>query len=631
MKALLQKAWSLRMNQQFEEFRLALADLRHQLQIPPGKLSASYLSSFSEFSQREPRIEFYLLLASQARAEGQVAVSKFTLETLESFFSDNGEQAPFQFYFQKGLNLIVETDYSAALEVFLTARLNTTLPHEKIYALTNALFCLDSLGLSLSKTRQELEVLLKTSGIEKELTQSVLSQIRAFDLRIHFREAQFEKIFRTKEAPHTIVDQASYFRLWLSELPFHSFQNSLAAEQSEEFYLSCPYFYQKAYRLRTLQGILHPTDLSGFRETEFADRLYLWTWRWLSNSEKFPIQRIMSLLRDFDLTHLVSRVSAEDFQMVRNSLMWMSLFDPSSLPAIRRVIQSLQPGRAQDYPVFEFESYMLSYFLALRDRRAQEAQDFKKVLMNHPLWKASSVYWPGLIESLEGKSDSKLPLLTRSLRQLLFGSSSVEGKELVINLDTGQITWSKSSVLSSTMAVAFDLLYKKNQVSFDELCFACFGIARFDSVIHNSKVFNLLSRMREIAPSGLKLGTKSGMIYASGDWSGIGFIGLHSSASKLRGQAEWKDLISKKRGPSTADSETERFVKPALVLKKLAGQKELSREELEELTGKSRSTANRLIARWIKQGVLIKTGKAKNTRYIVCSSDKTGGRELHEK
>lgn len=612
-------AWLRRMNQGIEESRVLVADLKRNLGIPLGPVTEDVLKSLNV--PLAQLAEVLLLTAANARADGQWETAAQLIQLTENYLNANGEPLPFSLHFQKGIMAQVEGDFSSALEHFIAARLGAKEPWRQAAAVANSLFCLESLGLPLERSREELAVLLKRKETREQVP-GVVSQIEAFELRYAFRRGVPSEVMGSVPRSTDEIDQIFYYRLWVSELPFHSSFRQLGPLWKENFSLSSPWFHQKSYRLRTLQGLLHPDDLENFKETEFSDRFYLWTWRWLSQPDEFPVERVMSLLGGVDLEEMAYRLSSEDFQLIRNALLWLGLFDPSSFQPISRLIQSIRPPQVRDFPLFEFEREVILYLGALRDRRETEAGDFLRNLSWHPLWRSKEIWLARLTTSLiEGKPGKDYPLavLEEQLRRFLFKDPAAAGVKLTIDLAHARLitVGGQTPLLSAALCSAFELLHGKESVEAEELLRVCFGIPNLDPEIHNPKIFNLLSRMRKLAPPGLDFHMKSGRIYAQGSWAGVEFRRRHSLSGALQDCVQWKSIVRRAPARKPAEAETDRFVRPVQALKKLKGRGEMTREDLEELTGKSKSTASRMIARWLKQGVLKKTGKARNTRYLV--------------
>lgn len=633
-------AWLHRMNQNIEESRLHATKLKKRLGIPLGALQQEDLNALPKTTPTDAVIEVLVLCAANARADGQNNATQHLLTLAERHLSQLGLPIPFSLHFQRGILAQVKTDYSCALEYFLAAKLSAKTSWQRVTALTNALFCLENLGLPLDKSHEEICEILKEETTRR-LVPGVVSQLQAFHLRNAFRNGNLQFVFDASAQPSQEVDQNFYYRLWVAELPFHTQYQKIKNWQKESFSIGHPWFHQKSYRLRTLQGILHPDDLQSFKVTEFSDRFYLWTWRWLADPDAFPIERVMALVRDIKFDEIAFRLTAEDYQLIRNALLWLGLFDPASFQPLCRLLNTLKPPQAQDYPLFNFEREVILYFVAQRDHAETEALDFAKNLFWHPLWQSKDLWLKPLVESFlptppqqsfpndrdphEYLTLSPLGYLAQQLKSFLFKSSAYSVKRLTIDLSHSRLSSHGHSKpqISAPLCLAFSLLHAKPVVEAEEFMRVCFGISQFEPEIHQAKIFNLLARMRKIAPTELCFYVKSGKIYAEGSWSEVTFQRRHSLAGALQDCVEWKSIIKSHPPRQQALLPSDWFVRPVQALKQFENKRELSREELEKVTGKSKSTASRMIQRWLEQGILKKTGKAKNTRYLVYSQKNT--------
>ncbi|HUP56839.1 MAG TPA: helix-turn-helix domain-containing protein, partial [Bdellovibrionota bacterium] len=414
-----------------------------------------------------------------------------------------------------------------------------------------------------------------------------------------------------------VATESGYYQLWVGRLPYHRFFEKTTPEAEERFIRSSPYFLKKSYRTRTLQGILHPDDLVSVKVSELSDRLYLWTWRWLADPAGFPLERIMALLREFEPRDVARQTTVEDFQLIRNALTWISLFDPTSDLVVQRLLQSMAPAQNREYPILGFERELLSYLRAERDHRKTEASDFLAGLRSHPFWKSPDLK---LARLADGRVPEGSPLtgLAERIARLRQPVSHARNR-LRVELETGRIVSARDgrSVVSQPMAAAFDLLHSLESIDCARFAQVCFGLSRFDAIIHGPKIFNLLSRMRGLSPPELRFSVKSGRVWAKGPWTQVEIERGGGLSGTIQSHPEWSTLTARTvaQASSAAADAAERWARPAQALKQLRGQAELTRKELEKLTGKSRSTANRIIERWLKQGILVRSGKARNTVY----------------
>lgn len=621
MKQKIKKAWDYRINLEIEQTRLLLSEIKNLLSIPVGPLDQNVFDRITEKASAEKVngiCHVYLITASLFRADHKLEQSSRLIQIVEEYLLKNEIPLFFQVHFQKGLNFFYNSDYSNALELFLSSKLLTQDNSERIFSLCNALFCLDNLGLAYEATFEELKTLIKKNKVKSKALDSALSQVKWFEHRFSFRNGELKQIFDHKIQK---VNQAYYMKIWTSELPYHKFSGEITAIEKEKFYLASPEFYLKSYRLRTLQGILHPDDLVDQNIKEFVDRLYLWTWQWLCHPESFPVQKILSLFDQIDFDKITTRLSSEDFQMMRNALLWLSLFDVGSGASVQRLIRSLKPSVSVDFELFRFEHQLILYLTALRDKKEIESQDYLKELKQLKFWDSKELFLRELVDFTSSiRENDLLSGLKSHLDNLINTQIEIRNDQTVIDFSENKVSLGSQFVVSEPICMAFDLFRKSKVVDCSDFASVCFGLKKYDSFVHQSKIFNLLARMRKLSPSGIDFSVKTEKIYFNGSLSKFQFINESLAVRSLKDQLKWKNLLGYKIESEQTTSGEDRWLKPSVALKKALNKKDLTRKDLEELTGKSRSTANRLIERWLKQGIIQKTGKAKNTRYVFCKS-----------
>jgi hypothetical protein len=605
----LERAWELRMNLRIDECEALLRECRA---VRAG-------------TSRETEMDIRLLEASLTRARGDLAGSERLLSEIESI-RDLGAVEPFQLPFQQGLNAYMRCDYTTALDRFLVACRVHRSPVEKGYALSNVLLCLECLGLSSDEVFEELKGL--ATGLDTTAAfPGLATTLRSYELRTWFRAGQFAAVGAGGSAPSGRLMQEQYYQLWVSELPFHP--DLGPARLREKLYLASPSFHLKTYRVRTLQMQVHPEDLKDFKVTELCDRIYLWVWKWLSDPARHPVDRIVSLLTAVDLREIAPKLTAEDFQQLRNSLLWLSLFDPGGFASVYKIIQSLQIPHIRDFPLFDFERKAVEYLISVKEKG--ESLPLLEALRAHPMWKNQEYLLSAVLEALTSGNEldgpaaedarfGRLAGLRKSLEPFFADFEPVQGAELFVDLSNWVVraTSEKRRTISEPMCLAFHLLKSQGSVGFAEMLRTAFGLQRYDATIHDPKIFNLLARMRQFAPAGLTLKTKGGRIYVSGSWNGVSFVDRPDGVSRRSlARLGWTELMNNQARKIPADAGiAKRWLTPAAALKQLAGKKEISRQDLEKLMGMSRSSASRIISRWIEQGWVIKVGNAKRCRYV---------------
>ncbi len=522
------RAWDFRLNQALEEFRLCLAELKSELGLPMGQVNANQLRSVLDHAAPEnvaDSVEVLLLSISMLRAEGLIDESDRCLDVLLEIVRERSLAPRFHLFFQKAINGMVKGDSSSALENFLASRMYTDEPREKILATTNALFCLDNLGLPFDKTLNEVREMAyaveRTSDV-----QQCLEQIRQLELRVSLRSGQFEAIASLPN--HEGFGQVDYFKTWSLSLPFHQYFVPFEQMDLEKLSLATPYFYKKGFRLRTLQGLCHPSDDAGYNATEMADRLYLWVWKWLTQPEEFPLSKIMNLVKNFELSKLSNSLTDEDYYLFKNALAWLGLFDPLNQSRLEQMLSQVRPFNGRHMPLWSFEGEVVNYLVARREKRRSEAQDILMSLESHPLWTAKDLWLTSLVKALDDETVSLSPRLQRlnkSLRQILCPEELLpRPMGFMVDLVKDQIVPLEGPAINSQpMAKAFEVLHAKGSVRCQEFLMVTFGLPHYDPLMHDQKIFNLLARIRQFEIPGLRFGVKAGHVFANGTWSQVQF------------------------------------------------------------------------------------------------------------
>ena len=600
-RELLEQAWVRRFEQDLERTHLLAAEIRHLL-------------ADAGSTQFDLQSELTLLDCSLSRADRDTVRAAQLLNSVETEFRHRGIRPNAPLYLQRGLTFLSGSDYSAALEQFLGARAAARNPHEKFWSLGNALLCMEFLGLPYEHTLNELQELAKTLP----LNDASLSQIQCLAARQLFREGRLD--FLKTELKFKSIQQIHYYRLWVQALPFVAREKS--ADSLENFLLKGHLLYQYPYRARTLQGLWHNDDARVARWSELTDRLYLWTWRWLKDPDTFPFERLEPLLEQLvEAGSLLGKLSPEEFQMMRNALGWLGLFDLSSHEALTRALQAHRPTFSADHPLFGFESQLQNCLRVARDDGIEAGRLELETLRNHPLWTNDGLEFESYAEVFsEELSDSAF---VARMRLWISRGRPEKGVSVHIDLTTGEVQTvkpKKQKILSASLAKAIDLLQARPLVPYAEFVRVCFGYYRYDSVVHELKILNLLARAREVLPPGFQLGVKAAHVRLVADaaaWKKIRIERAHPHASKLLQSPAWKRLLSRTADRADGAQILSVQLKPQLLLRQLQEGQEITRRELERLTGKSRATSNRLIAQWVKSGFLKPVGNAKNTKYQI--------------
>jgi hypothetical protein len=619
-KRLLSRAWALRGEQRNEECLALWPALRAGLEIP-AEVTAEWITHSLSREDSAEVLEALALEASLLRARKRLAASDLRLDLLDGVLRECGRTGFFQIHFQRGLNCLTRGDYVNALEQFLAASRRAETAHDKIFAESNALFCMDDLGLpcrdALARVEELLGSVAETPGLPGALS-GARAQVRHFHHRIAFRNGELAGIFPSR-ASGGELNQCDYFRFWVGRLPYHSFHGA-DASALVEFLQSPPSFFEKSYRKFTLQGICGDREPGRVKPSELADRIYLWTWNWMAAPESFPVLRLATAIAELSALGNWHHFTAEDSQLLRNALLWLGLFDPDAERQLEKRLHGL-PSAVERAPLLELERGAIAYLSALHRGDSEEAERRYAICVSHPLWSAPAIGFRELVAAVrEGDpslSSPALRKLARSLVDLLARGKDIRREPIVIDPAVNEIhnRLTGDRVVNEGICRAMELLRRSSVTPLEALSSACFGIEDFDSLTHAHRVFRLLARMRRALSPVLEFRTKTGFVIAEGDWSKIAFLSRCAERHALSEQAEWKAFLrgAEEIRPAarSAESKTraEESSPPAPI------PEVVSRKELERITGRSRASVNRVLQRWEQQGWVKKEGRARATRY----------------
>lgn len=578
-------------------------------------LAFGFDAALSGPDSRPLLLEREILRASLRRARGDLAAAEQLLNDIEQQFS--GEAGLYGFFcrYEKAFTLFNRGDYVTAGDQFLLAYHAATVDTEKAMALVNAVICFDHLGLEAQSFCSELKQLVDGLA-DSKIRSIILNQTINLGLHAAFRSGNIKAVLVDSELAHQgIWDQNSHFYRWVSLLPFHAHYEPkppvlLARTPSEQ------YQGLQQFRFRTLTGVTHPADDNVRNPFEFVDRLYLWTWRWMVDPTQCPIEHLLKLLRRTLIGESIVSLTEEDRHLLRNVLLWVSLFDELADPAFLEKAIEIDRGLRTPMPLLDLEALTVRWLLALRDKDKVKARDYLKCAQANALWKDPDIHFGQLVSRLSGENGKTLPEslggLERRLRKMLADSHDETGHiRLRVNVNTGELEHTRSGkrVYSPSMVQALSLLNEHPSVRCEELLRACFGLSNYDPQVHNARLFNLFSRLRLHCGPVPSFHIKAGSVYSKGSWTHLSFKRSGSGSPQIH--SEWRTLV---QGLRNTPSGTARK-RGTMSLSKLPQHGPITRSLIEKHLNVPRSTANRILTRWVKKGTLQKSGAGKNTIY----------------
>jgi hypothetical protein len=391
--------------------------------------------------------------------------------------------------------------------------------------------------------------------------------------------------------------QSEFLSQWIRFLPYY--RKSIPTKTKDQFEWPQNYLWQGAYRQRTLNGIWLPVDADTNRVNDAIDRLYLWTWWWMSdhpfvNSEKI-LWTLESILNNLE----VESLGKETILLLRNALMWIVLIEPNWRTRVDKLVSRLSKLNSDNYPVLEVEFLLTQCFMSM------DSEDLWIHLKKFP------VFYKIFEEIKNNKKQVLLPKLQRRLKLFLNFTENKKFK-LVIDVARNEIRISDSSqVLKSKPLVNLFLYLEKH------------GKARFEQILANPgsqsnsvnpsnlkeevdprKIYNLVVRARKIT-SNPCIKIRGQEVIRGTKWPSILIVNDDVEDNGL----EELDSLELSKTHNFVDSNSYLQAAKALLTDSF------NRKDMEKCLKVSKSTAHRMIEKWLLEKRIEPKGRAKATRY----------------
>jgi hypothetical protein len=515
------------------------------------------------------------------RSKGFRESGQVNLRLAEHFLNQADESALFYYYYEQNKCHLDQGQYQLALESSRQALKHTQSKYHKIWILTDNLIALENLGYSHEETYLEIQAQLSLLQDNPALI-SAAQQFRSYQMRLWFRHGHFTKIYSVPQKMHP--GQELYYQIWVSELPFQkkSFAQIEIQNKKSSLYIQDLRLKGKSYCLRTLSGDLHPEDQSKFYWYNWADRLYLWCWRWLANPKFFSYHKVLSTLSLFNVAQHLHLLTAEDRFMLHNVLGWLMLFDESTLPLVQKIRRQLQESTINAFPLLNAERQLIDSWY----------QRIYRASSNHPLSE-----WAGEAEALFSV------LQQRCARPFLF-----EG--IIVDLRVSRITYTNTTntknIDSIPMCRALDLLKRQSRVPVEVFSKYCFEHSYYSRDSHLRRVMRLLAAIRQLDRSNCIIRIQSDFVVAEINWENICIFDYDTDYFGFVSDPKWNSFLNLNSNAPTP---------PQIDLDSNCTFESASWREISQIIKKPRSTTLRIIEKWIKKGLLLKLGRGKNTRY----------------
>lgn len=349
-------------------------------------------------------------------------------------------------------------------------------------------------------------------------------------------------------------------------------------------------------------------------EGVLAESLYFGLWRWMQEPNKIVLEKIMFALKTVCRILDERTLPNQQVYPFYNALLWLTLFCPARDMQLETVLQKLTLPSGKVYLPFGLEALFVRYCIALRDENENLARSLHTELRNHPLWDSEELFFPLLTRALANEPceiPENLETFFRELKHTILRQKMIGGSKINVVLSEAIVHIANAKpVRSQAITIALGLLKSRSSVPAEEFCRKCFGLVRYEPLIHLPKIYNLLSRIKALGIEGITFGLKAATVYAHGEWGNVTFCRAGELSCQLNA-LDWSKYL-----PPPANGDLKPIPKRTFSApRKIAWNGQVKRSELETILGRPRSTTSRILSRWMKRGVVLRSGNARNTRY----------------
>ncbi len=607
--------WLLRWNQEIEACLDALPLLQEIIAKDPKTPADRVL-----------RIEAKLLIGSLHRSRGKMEEFEKNLLEIEKGEEHSLLRLACHYSFERGIAAYLKEDYIAALEHFVMFRMHNLQDTDLTLSLMNELFCLENLGFPFDKTLKKLdEVLVRNEKNFWPPFPAIRSHRLCFEYRQNFKQGSFEFCERDLKAQETEkrgFDQARFFSIWTSLLPFHEYHSAESVYQVTHLMAEHPNLFQKGFRVRTLIENAHQVEHEKVRFTDLADRLYLWTWLWLSDP---TVDRATMLLKTLDQvmnTFKNEHVSPMDYFMTKNAVSWIGLVCPAFEERFRVWIREISGQNIPvTLPLLEFEALIVDY-LKQKIRGEDEFSGTLKMIESHSVFQNPSLNLKELLRQVDEPG-----IFSKWSKSILTSIQSIAEQEktpahsfCVIDPVRSLVIFKNGEqVFSESLVNAFKALKTNPVMAIPDFMKAVFGIQRFDEFIHQPKLFNLIARMKEALKRKITFRVRAGFIHTEGDWERVHIRAENLHSHSLKSSRQWQP-VGEESSFLASQIEKTQSIPGSRKIEKIAlsqFEKRFTRKELHEYLGGSKASMVRRLNELIESGSLVRQGLGKSTVYLL--------------
>lgn len=585
-----ERLWFLRREREFESSRILLNQISLKWftdsRIPETVNELLKISRLFDLTSIVALVSFQ---CAELRSLHKISESDQKLDILEKFLLAIGNFNFFHYHIEHCQRELEKGNFHKSLLHASKMLEFSKSNNEKLVALIHKLICYENMGLEPHLVENQifaLKLYLNDSLILRQ-------QWTAYLARKYFRSGNLQA-YQTLR-PQQPSGQEAFHMAWVYQIPYTKyFSNQELKEDTIQIVIK----NSRSYLINTLLGIEDSNKYTP-KMIERCDRLYLWTWRWITQTIE-PRQSAYQLT--LTLSDILTNFPNEDFTiedryLVTNSILWLSFFDREQRSYLLNLAQRFQPQFSKGYELFELEYHIISYFIAKDSLNKFKMNFHMDKIKRNPIRES-----PLLIlldpEGVKNKNLNQEMIQLKDQINITFQLKtldSIQVNECLINTHSGEIRIKDKKKINSlilTKAIRYLYWNKDGALPFENFCEQVFSRENLHSSNLKSRTHSILSQISKFFDKKICFHFNDNMISQVGFWPDICFIESSILSEEI-------SKVPKLEVESSLNSEKKILRKKSRSLKSLVvaiqSKPGISRSELQDILKVPKTTLRRMI------------------------------------
>lgn len=605
--------WDLKLGRHAEQFEKEFNLLKKQLGLELATTKVEPTSQFADLYNPDFLVAFLTLNACCLRQKGLIKEACLQMEELKDLeWQVESKKTRFLYFCELANQAYLLSDEMNAFEISKRALLYAPNKMYSMFPLSTLLLCEENMGIQDS-TRFEILLKLKEEYKNNSMIIAFEQLLQSYQIRLLARKGDIHGLLQIPQC--NPAGHETYTLISMQQIPFLKFPQPLSDQEAINIVMSYSVPYFRQYWTGTILGLWKDIDCDMVSLNDKFDRLYVWTWKWLTNGQPHDLENALKMINQVLCLKNFEKFSSTASLGLRNILLWMTVCDPKSEETCRAVIRKLNLPLEGFAPLFDYEYHMAEYCLHCIQGRDSEAQEILQKLKGHYLWNSADQILSDLVLPQDLTSNHPLCLIQKIIYYR--GSDKSDG-HFKIRLEEDLIYRGQVKIVSRPMARGLSLFVGHPSIELKEFAEFALEIRDYDDLGQRRRVFKLLKALREILSKDFDFKIRDGRIHLMGNLTLLQIQSESKNLESLKYHLEWKKFLSTNGSHLQLSQDQKKLnVKSLQILKTLRdSNKALSQKSLCEKLEMKRTTLLRYLMDLKKGGYISQQGAGPTIKYI---------------